>query len=506
MGAYRDSTFKPALVIAAGRAIALAVTFFIPIVFARVLSPAQFGTYKEIFLIHATVYSIGLGLAEGLFYFLPKEPEGAGKYVANVLVLLSGIGILGFAGLTIARQDIARWFNNPDFNTFAPLIGCYLMLTLASAPLEVVMIARGRNGSAAAAYAVSDLVRGFFLLIPVWLWPSMTILLAGGIAFALMRVAGTIWYLNQEFSTQLRPDYTCLREYFGYTLALQVAVALQVLQGNLSQYVVSLRFDAPTFAQYAVGCMHLPIFDLVAGSVLNVMMVDMGVSATQGAHQHVVQIWSDTTRKLALIFFPILVLLFVVSGDLIPFLFSERYGPSVPLFRIWLISYLLITFQPHGVLRVYADTRFLALQNVIKLAVVAVLIGPMIAMFGVSGAVTTAVLGVFVGKCILMIRMKHLIHLSMQDLLPWRSLFGIAALSMIATAPVLAAAHMIHASAVPRLFSAGAIYALIYLVCMWQFILRKEETCAILSPLKKFLPKRWNATMVEQARLNSAGS
>jgi O-antigen/teichoic acid export membrane protein len=506
MAAYPGSIFRPALLIAAGRAIGLGVTLFIPIVFARILSPAQFGTYKEIFLIHATAYSLGLGLAEGLFYFLPKEPEGAGKYVANVLMLLTGIGVLGVAGLIAARQDIARRLNNPDFNTFAPLIGCYLLLTLASAPLEVVMISRGRNVEAATAYAVSDLVRGCFLVIPVWLRPHITILLVGSIAFALVRIAAAIWYLSHEFRAELQPNYECLRRYFAYTVPLQVAVALQILQGNLSQYVVLLRFDASTFARYAVGCMQIPIFDLIAGSVLSVMMVDMGGSAAQGAHPRVVQLWSDTTRKLALMFFPIVAVLFAVAGDLIPFLFSERYSPSVPVFRIWLFSYLLVTFQPHGVLRVYADTRFLAVQNAIKLGVVAVLIGPMIAKFGVSGAVTASVVGVFVGKCILMMRMKHLIHVRMRDLMPWRTLFGIASLSVIAAVPALAAAPIIRAPRVLRLFSAGAIYAVIYSVSMWQFILTKEETCAILSPLKKFLPKRWNATMVEQARSNSAGS
>ena len=49
-----DSIFRPALFIAAGRGIALAITFLIPLIFARVLTAAQFGTYKQIFLIHAT--------------------------------------------------------------------------------------------------------------------------------------------------------------------------------------------------------------------------------------------------------------------------------------------------------------------------------------------------------------------------------------------------------------------------------------------------------------------
>src|SRR5215831_1633426 len=130
-----DPIFKPALFIAVGRGIALAATFLIPLIFARVLTATQFGTYKQIFLIHATVYGIGLGLAESLFYLVPGEPDKAGRYVANSVFLLGGAGIAGWMILAIGREQISRWFNNPEFRTIAPLIGVYVAITLASAPL-----------------------------------------------------------------------------------------------------------------------------------------------------------------------------------------------------------------------------------------------------------------------------------------------------------------------------------------------------------------------------------
>src|SRR5579863_5693913 len=84
-----DSVFKPALLLMSGRTIAFAATFFIPLVLARVFDQAQFGTYKQLFLIWSTVYSIGqLGMATSLYYFLPRTPRLGGAYAANSLLFL----------------------------------------------------------------------------------------------------------------------------------------------------------------------------------------------------------------------------------------------------------------------------------------------------------------------------------------------------------------------------------------------------------------------------------
>ena len=45
------SVFKPALLLMSGRTLAFAATFFIPMVLARIFDPAQFGTYKQLFLV-----------------------------------------------------------------------------------------------------------------------------------------------------------------------------------------------------------------------------------------------------------------------------------------------------------------------------------------------------------------------------------------------------------------------------------------------------------------------
>src|SRR5688572_29034842 len=88
------STFKPALMLMSGKAVAFVVTFFVPMLLVRMFSPTEFGTYKQFFLLIYMFYGIGqMGMAESLYYFLPGSPQGAGRYVVNSMLMLAATGI-----------------------------------------------------------------------------------------------------------------------------------------------------------------------------------------------------------------------------------------------------------------------------------------------------------------------------------------------------------------------------------------------------------------------------
>src|SRR5690349_4500766 len=103
-----DSTFRPALQLMSGRAAAFAVTFLIPVVLSRLFTKAEFGTYKQIFLIVYSLYGVGqVGMAECLYYFLPNYPKAAGRYVTNSIIILGITGLACLAILSFAGHRIA---------------------------------------------------------------------------------------------------------------------------------------------------------------------------------------------------------------------------------------------------------------------------------------------------------------------------------------------------------------------------------------------------------------
>src|SRR5262249_22469111 len=144
------SMFKPTLVLMSGRMTSFVATFFIPVVLVRTFTPSEFGTYKQIFLVYGTLYGLAqLGMAESLFYFLPRSPEKSGRYVLNAILMLVFAGLLCLGLLAKESWRIGTLLSNSDLGQFIPLTGVYLLLMIASATLEIVMISRKQYSVAA---------------------------------------------------------------------------------------------------------------------------------------------------------------------------------------------------------------------------------------------------------------------------------------------------------------------------------------------------------------------
>ena len=159
--------FKPALLLMSGKVAGFAATFFIPVVLARIFDPAQFGTYRQLFLIYATLYGVvQLGMAESLFYFLPMARRNPGRYATNAALVIGAGGIVCLLCLQSARGTITGWLSNDALGDPLPLLGLFLLFMAVSAPLEIVMIAQGRYGWAALSYGLSDILRAVFIVPP----------------------------------------------------------------------------------------------------------------------------------------------------------------------------------------------------------------------------------------------------------------------------------------------------------------------------------------------------
>lgn len=468
--APENFTFGPVFSLMSGRMLAFAATFFIPVALARIFGQAEFGTYKQAFLIYSTLYYIAqFGMAESLFYFLPLGPRQGGKYVINSLLFLATAGLICLVLLGMTRATISQWLSNSTLSDLMPLMGAYLLLMMVAAVLEIVLMARQRYGWAAWSFGMSDLLRAAFFILPAMATRRLEWLFAGAVAFAALRVGAALYYLGGEFGRELRPDIGLLRQQLAYAGPFGLAVLIEILQSNFHQYAVSYSFDAATFAIYAVGCLQPPFVDFVATPAGNVMMVQMSKKVAEGRAEAVPVVWRDTTRKLALLLVPLVGVQLVAARELIIVLFTPSYLASVPIFMVWSTAILFSAVLTDGVLRVYADTRFLLLLNAIRLLLILALITPLLLEFGLVGAAVATILSMAVTKGIALVRMRRLLQVGVSDLLPWRSLGATAAAAAGAMVPALVLKSQLVLATLPLLVVTMGVYAATYLALLFPF-------------------------------------
>jgi O-antigen/teichoic acid export membrane protein len=452
----------PALWLVVGRSIGFAATFVVPLVLVRLFDQETFGTYKLLFLVYGTLFGLAqLGVAESLYFFVPQRPADAGRLAANAAVTLVAMGFGCAAALTLAAPAIGRWLANPELAAALPLLGVFLGLMLASALFEIVLVARDRYRAAAWTYAVSDVARAGFVLVPALLIGGLRGLLIGAVAFAALRLAVMLWVFARGLDLTLRPSVARWREQWIYTLPFALAVGLEVVQANLHNYVVAARFDPAIFAIYAVGCLQIPLVEVLTTSSANVMMVAMagdGADRAGGA----LALWHETTRRLALVIFPLVVFLVALAPEVITVLFTRQYLASVPVFQLWTCALVFAVPCVDAVLRARAQTRFLLGLNVLRLAMVIALIGWCLQAFGLSGAVLAMLAATAATRAIAIGRLARLLGVRARAVLPWKALGVTGACALGAAVPAVGFAHAIPMPPLVALLSAAALYAAVY--------------------------------------------
>ena len=460
--------------LAGGRAPGLVIAFAIPLVLARVFDQAEFGTYKQLFLIYATLFGLAqAGMAESLYYFVPRDGSHAGRYVANSMLALAAIGLTAIAALTMGREQIAAWLTNPALARHLPLMGWFLALMLTSAVFEIVLLSRQQNGSAAWTYALSDIARAACFTIPALLAWGVGGVMAGAVTFAATRLMVAAIAMTASYRSQLRPDFAVLRRQLAYALPFAIAVGIEVLNLNWHQYAVAARFDAAAFAIYAVGCLQVPVVDLIVTSTCNVMMVEMAAASGRD-HAAARWLWHDTIGRLAFMIFPLAAFLVVMAREIIVILFTPAYEASVPIFMLWSLTMLTSVLVVDGVLRVYAQTRYLLAQNILHLCIVAGLAGTFLRVFGLEGAVLVTLLATLIVKSIAVVRICRVMQISLAEALPWRRVATAASCAIVATAPAFAITRL----GLPHLMTlplAAASYALAYGAILYAVNRRGRE-------------------------------
>ncbi len=482
-----ERTFRPVFLLLGARTIGLAATFFIPVLLARIFDQTQFGTYKQLFLVFATLYTITqVGMAESLFYFLPQDPKRGGALTTNAIVVLLLAGSAALLGLTAGAPLVARWMGNAALAPGLPYIGLFVLLMIASAVLEIDLLSRKQYGRAAWAYMLSDLGRAAFLVLPMLLWPSMTILLVSAVLFAAARLGVTVWSLYRAYGADLQPSVPLVRRQLGYALPFALAVMVETVQVHLHSYVVSYYFDAATFAIYSVACLQIPLVGYAATSASDVLMVRMGESLRDGKPEAALLAWHDTVRKLALLFFPVLALLLVVGDELIVLLFTDAYAEAGPLFKVGSLIIASAAVPTDSVLRVFAETRFIFILNLVRVVVVIATIGFFLSVFHLGGAIFVTVLSTTLTKAVALVRVRHLMHVRWRELLPWRSLGSGAAVAAAAGLAALGFRSSVSMPALPMLMASSAVCGVAYVGLAAAFgVVPKNELLALRSWLRR---------------------
>src|SRR5881409_1732780 len=337
--------------LASAKAVAFGLGFALPLILVRSLSQAEFGLYKQMFLLVNTAMTIlPLGFAMSAFYFLPRCQDAPGRVAFNIALFhlivggLTGLALLACPGL------LAMILGGHELVAHAHGLALLVFLAVATSVLEIVTVANGEVALAARLIVATYLVKTLLLLGAAWLAPSIEALITAATLNYLLQAALLAWYLGSRFPRFWTvADWPMMRAQLGYALPLGAAAMLSMAQLDLHSYIVN----------DSVGAVMIPAVNRLQ---------------LENQPREIVRLVARMMRTLAALYFPLYAGLLVTGREFVTVLFTESYRGSWPIFAVnlTLIPLGILTSACDPVLRAYPAYTSILVR--IRVALVAVLV------------------------------------------------------------------------------------------------------------------------------------
>jgi O-antigen/teichoic acid export membrane protein len=391
----------------------------LPLVLVRRLSQAEFGVYKQLFLIIGTsVVVLPLGFGMSAYYFLPREPETRRQTVVNVVLFNLVMGSLAGLALFFYPALLGAIFKQPDLASYGHLVGVVILLWIVSSFLEIVPIANEEIRLAGGAIVSVQLSRTIFYLTAVLVFGTVRALVYAAVIQGVLQTAILLVYLHSRFPGFWRYfDLAVMRRQLSYALPIGVGALLLNVENDLHNYFVSNRFGPAMYAVYAVGTVQLTFLNLLQEATNAVMILRVTVLQQRNETAEILRLTARAMRKLAAVYFPAYIFFLIFRREFITFLFTARYAASVPIFAInlTLLPIAVLLYDP--LFRAFMEQRFFLLRlRIVLCSIMAAALWFVVPHFGLRGAISVVVLTMLTERALTLARICRILHARWSDI------------------------------------------------------------------------------------------
>jgi O-antigen/teichoic acid export membrane protein len=395
----------------------------IGIALARILIPADLGTYRQLFLLYTTFSTVLLlGIPHSVLYFLPRlrHIDSRREYISRIVNLITWLSFAFGLALLLFRGVIARAFNNPDLGQLLILYAVYplfMFITQIYSSVNLGLKKPEKTAVFTLFCIASDLVLilGLALLTRSLSWIVMGVMLSALVQWAFAR-----WQLS-GWLTKVTFDPEFYRDQFRYSLPLGLSSIIGMLSVQLDKFVISGFFRPEDFAVFSIGAMELPFISILTNSVNAILLPHISESRDTLA-----EIYKGAARKNALIILPLAVLFFVYAQPIITILYSSRYLASVPYFQVYLLILPLRIASPGILMMALGKTKYIMQNSILTLGSNLVLNLVLVRVMGMMGAAVATVIVTWISVGVYLYWIRYRLHLHIPDLLPLKQLLKTA--------------------------------------------------------------------------------
>lgn len=405
------------------------------ILLARILVPAELGSYRQLFLIYSTFSTLLLlGIPQSVLYFLPKlrHIDSKREFISRTVNLVSALAFVFGLGIFLLRGFIARLFNNPQLELLLILYAVYPLFMFITQIYSQIMLGL-KQPRKTAVFTLFSVATDFVLILGTALITNNLYYIVLALMVSALLQWGFAQFQLRHWLTKVSFDPGFYQEVFRYSLPLGLSSIIGMLSIQLDKLVVSGFFTPAQYAVFSIGAMELPFISILNNSVNAILLPHISSEPAK-----MTEIYRAAVRKNALIIFPFAVLGLIFATPLITFLYTETYLGSVPFFRVYLLN-LPLRVATYGIIfMALRKTRYIMINSLVTLGLNLVLNLVLVRLIGMMGAVTATVIVTWLSVALYLYWMRHKLGLDLTELFPLKALLKTLLVSGISALPAYA--------------------------------------------------------------------
>jgi O-antigen/teichoic acid export membrane protein len=421
---------REAGIYAYSRVAASLLVVLMPVIGTRIYSKTELAFVVAIALLHEAAMAIGsLGLADAVFYFIGRDPDGARRVVRQTSTLLLAFALPACAGMAIAGTIMSD--HELNLVPSLPWLALVLVIELPTQPSVNQMIASGHARVASGLFVGFVILRTIALLLPGVLgievtWVPIIMAFTG-----LTRLAAHLIIVRGVFPMrpgENRREWVVkarFKEIMVFALPAGAALIAGKINPHIDKFAAKVLLGTEALAEYGVAAFELPLVSLVPYAVAAVMQARYVRLYMNGDIVGLRGLWMATVRKTALLVVPLSMMTIAVGYDLVIVLSKPAYADAALPFRILTIVLLHRIAAYSSILQAVNQTRAVMISSIFLITSNMLLTWPLTLLFGYPGPALASLFAVTPAFLYVLWRIGSVLGGGIRGALPWGFYFRV---------------------------------------------------------------------------------
>lgn len=421
----RNSLGKDAAYLTLSKMVTLVIAMVASMLLSRFRTYEEYGTYSQLQLVISLFTALFmLGLPNSINYFLARagsaweRSEFLGTYY-TVSTLLSMV--MGLA-LVVISPGIAAYFKNPSILAFAYFLLLYPWANATTSGVENVLVVYHRTKLLTVYRIVNSACLLGIVLLAEWLQLSFSQYMVLYVIISCV-FAAYVYYVVHRISGGIRISIRrdLVKQIFAFSLPIGLAAVVGTLNIEVDKLLIGWLMDTKQMAIYTNASKELPV-SLIASSITAVLLPQLARMVKKERHEAAVALWGHATVLSYICISLIATGVFTYAEDVMAFLYSAKYLPGLPIFRVYSLVLLLRTTYFGIILNAMGRTKETLYGSVLSLGLNVVLNPLFFHLFGMVGPAWGTLVSMLVMAIWQMYRTSRCTKVPMRRIFPWKQL------------------------------------------------------------------------------------